>query len=451
MTPSPSSGRTYQEQLQLAADWLSRGRSSEDGGWGLNSGQASSIVNTAEALYVLAKAKRLTSIPEIDKTVGFLRNAVHDHPTQRGNFVRYFVFGIIGLSTLGVDVDDADIQYCRDNLYDAQNNGQWWSQDLTRSFPNVFATCQALWALSMVERSPSLNALGAMSWLLSIAKPDGGWGFSDDPGAPSNAACTSYAITSLAGHFRRDPKVIAGRDWLVRNSEKWKRDPLLGEILPGTDWTHCLPAWVPGALISVNEPLSNPVFRNCVAHFESVWDPREGSWKVRPSHVPTVGSTFWAVVGLDAIRDALDPVALVSQQASSLIGPSRAPSVSIRGQKFTVPPGTTRTMAALVLVWILSVSVYAAVSRFGPANISFNALEARIVSSLFAVLFAGASFVQLRRQEHRRTTLIVIVSLAVAYVALIWLVRSTVVNNALAIISMIIVAGQFMPRKGSDL
>jgi prenyltransferase beta subunit len=422
----------YIEQLQLAAAWLNSVRNS-DGGWGLNPGQASSIVNTAEALYVLNKAQRLPS--DVEKTIRFLRNAIIEHPVSRGPFLRYFAFGIFGLLVAGVPQSDPLVQKCAEFLRQSQISSKGWPHQLNDQSPRVFPTFLALWALQMVEDEPSQQTLSALNWLLTIQKKDGGWGFTDDPNERSNAVCTAYALIVLRKLYITDSRVQKGKQWLIRHFPNWLEDPILGESIGGTDWYHCNPVWASIALCELGESVLSPPIFGTISYFQRLFDSQIGSWRQSSSHVVNVRSTFWAVLALETIRERLDLNDITEAQSIVISGhKSSLVSINIKGFGVLIPKAAF-TPGIFVISGVCTL-LYLAVSSQPEFMLKIDRITVQILISIVFILFSIMIF--WKQNEVGKNLSFFLIALLFGIVLSIWLLNNTLFINFLNIIGFLL-------------
>lgn len=432
----------YIEQLQLAIAWLN-GTRNRDFGWGLNPKQASSIVNTAEALYVLGKSQRLPQ--DVQKTTNFLRFALTDHPSSRGLFTRYFAFGILGLLSAGVDRADPSVQDCAEALRQGQINAKSWSQTLNDQSPRVFPTFLALWTLQMVEEKLSPQTMNGLNWLLTIQKGDGGWGFTDDPNESSNAACTAYALIVLRKLYAIDQRVQRGKQWLLIHEAEWLNSPIIGEAVGGTDWYHCNPVWASIALLELGESVFSTAICGTIAYFQKLFDAQAGGWRQSSLHVANVRSIFWAILALEAIREQLDLNDIASVQLEESKNRKRSPqmSLSIKGFGLLMP----KVAFAPIVLGISGVCVllYVIVSSQPHSILIISLLATKVLTTI--VLALASALLIWKWKEGVKTLSIISISLLASLVVSIWLLDNAPFINFLNIIAFLLGAAQIFSTK----
>jgi prenyltransferase beta subunit len=432
----------YTEQVKLAVAWLSSTRN-PDSGWGLNPGQASSIVNTAEALYVLSKARSLPL--DVDKSIKFLRAAVANHPSSRGPFIRYFAFGILGLLAAGVARTDSSIQECAEALRQKQVSSRGWSQTSNDQSSRVFPTFLALWTLQMVEEQPSQQTMNGLNWLLTIQKEDGGWGFTDDPNERSNATCTAYAIIVLRTLYATDQRVQLGKQWLLAHALEWLHSPIIGESVGGTDWYHCNPVWASIALLELGESVLSPTMRTTIAYFQQLFDAQVGGWRQSLHHVVNVRSVYWAVLALEVLRERLDLNDLAETQANKSIDRNVHPQVSllVKGFGLVVP---RVAFAPLVLgLSGLCVLLYVAVVSQTHSILVINILTAKL--AVTAILAFASILLLLKWKDVVKPLSMISICLLLSIVVSIWLLENAAFINFLNVIAFLLGLAQIFFTK----
>jgi hypothetical protein len=415
----------YSEQLRLSSSWILSVRN-PDYGWGLNSKQASSIVNTAEALYVLNKAKRLPK--DLDKSVQFLRDAIAVHPTKRGQYLRYYAFCILGLISANISPNNPSIQFCVKTIHRSQISNKGWGNSLDDTTPRVFPTFLALWSLQMVEQQPSLAAINGLEWLLTIQKRDGGWGFTDDPNEKSNIACTAYALIVLKNQYSNDKRVQRGKNWLTIHYRDIVKTPIVGESIGGTDWHHSNTIWAMCALLDYGETVFSPIVLDITLFLNELFDSQNSGWRETKNHVVNIRSIFWAVLALDKANNLLD----LNDLPAEISTPPHMVGVGVKGigvyfsRQVFVPlvlSGCILFVAAYILLYQSNSSLLLEI----PPKV------ARIITTI--VLGLGCITLWMGRRQITRfsywLSLVVIIGTALV----LWLVENTSFVNTLAILS----------------
>lgn len=112
----------YHDRLEAAITWLEGTQRAQDGGWGLAAGQASSIVNTAEALFVLRRGRFYPTSAR--RGVEFIRSSLSKHldDPDRGKRVRYVAFALLAFAEYEDFVGKDEIQSCVSWLLDSRNH-----------------------------------------------------------------------------------------------------------------------------------------------------------------------------------------------------------------------------------------------------------------------------------------------------------------------------------------
>lgn len=286
----------YKDDLMSAADWLSANQR-PDYGWGLTRGHASSLVNTAEALFVLRRADKRV---EYEKGIHFLKENVSKHIEFRGAKTRYVAYTLYALAEQGSSDNSAVINECVLRLEAGRNDEGVWGDELGRTESSLIATCQTIWALQKVGIPESENDR-IYKWLIAEAKP-GGWGLrrnSDISPVATGQACLCLGQTGYRDH----PIVQDGKGYLLGTKE-WG---YVEEEYSGTIWKHSTFAWVIPALVSLGvEPCSEVIIEG-VSYIKALRS-QEGGWNERlNTRTRTVRAQFWAVIAYEYIKECFDP------------------------------------------------------------------------------------------------------------------------------------------------
>src|SRR6267142_5636014 len=142
---------SFRERMRIAAEYLISRRNPADGGWGLNiekSFQGSSIVNTAESLFVINRAGCWISNPE--KTTEYLRVSIREHPNSRGDYLRYLTFGLWGLLEAGLPVSDPSVVDVARQIESRIVGHSGWGELQNDADVRIWPTFQSLWMLGRV-------------------------------------------------------------------------------------------------------------------------------------------------------------------------------------------------------------------------------------------------------------------------------------------------------------
>lgn len=237
----------FRDQIRESAQYLIERRNPKDGGWGLNieSGyQASSIVNTTEALYVIKASGELDD--KIDQTINFMRRAITEHPKERGDNLRYLTFGVLGMLFAGLDKNDTIIQHTLNEIEGRFITKNGWKETKSDENVRLWPTFQCLWVLTKVYGADYVKTKyhDCLSKILRIGKENGNkWGFvfRDEP----SLAATSYVLILLSEIYQNTPDTHAVHATVTKLLEEKisSHKPLEVEAISGTDWHHYAYCW----------------------------------------------------------------------------------------------------------------------------------------------------------------------------------------------------------------
>jgi hypothetical protein len=246
----------FRGQLSAAAAYLESRCNPTDGGWGLNierDFQESSIVNTAEAVFVINRG----SLQQRDHTKArkFLEQAVCEHPEKRGRRMRYYTFGVFGLLECGASPSSDGIATCIAAIvkrFDRDQLGCTESDSETQF--RLWPTFQALSALASVRGVDSVrnDYTRCIEHLIDLGKQTNfRWGFGE--GDAQSLGATAYASILLSMLYPTAPEAAAAysnvQDLLGSTLQQGTL-ALEVESLPGTDWHHYSYCWAVKALLS---------------------------------------------------------------------------------------------------------------------------------------------------------------------------------------------------------
>lgn len=334
---------SYRDALRSCIDSLAESR--DGSGWGITAGAAASIVNTAEALFVLDAGRRagvqIPLVVEADARA-WLARAVPEHcrlraKGGRGEKTRFVTFGLFGLALpseepLSKDLRDG-MDWCADWLLE-HRLPSGWGEEAQIEDVSIFETAMALRSATLLAGRSELEgtrtaelALAIVSHgidgLLTHRKDDGSWPtqFSDDP-SPSKTSLSLIALDavrgsddwdgvsgtevgSLAGDvIRRIPRSIFtdGAQWLIDNSSRWVHLVESDPDVPGTVWNHLAYALGVQALAQVGSDATHTRVLSAWRLILDQWDAEYASWN-EPSTppAPTIRATFASVSALDAL------------------------------------------------------------------------------------------------------------------------------------------------------
>lgn len=287
----------YHQDLISAAKWIASIQR-DDGGWGLAPGQASSLVNTAEALYVLRRAGGFET--EISDGLNYLQKNVFDHLKKRGARVRYVAFSLSAFADNRSPALEDIISKCCDWLEHAKNRDNGWGTEKSQTPSELFPTFLAIWSLQ-TARFPEDKIEPSLHWILSRATSSG-WSIQPNHG-PSYVA-TAYALLCLEpSKYKDDEKVKKGRDFLLQ-IKQWSMEE---EVIAGTVWKHCPYAWAISALVMYDVNPYAPVIAEGIRYINSMKAGAGGWIETSVPEGKTVRAQYWAVMALDSVYRSFDP------------------------------------------------------------------------------------------------------------------------------------------------
>lgn len=284
----------YGRTLEDAADWLV-GVVNSDHGWGMSPGQASSIVNTAEAVYVLSRSRKYRS--EIVEGLAFITTRLFPSLDKQGPRTRYVMFALLAMLDHLETTSGDFLLRCTGWLLEARNNDGGWGHLANDQESRIFPTCLSLTLLARLgvgsdRLEPSYN------WLVSKAGPSG-WSF-DGSNSPSTTA-TAQAVVALREVKDASSELFTKSKEFLLATTHWGTER---ENLPGTLWDHCTYMWVFPALVSLDVDPYAPTLANGVREINRLICPN--GW-TEPSGGESIRGQFWAVFALDSLKEAFDP------------------------------------------------------------------------------------------------------------------------------------------------
>lgn len=366
---------TYVSSMSNAANWL-EGIQATSGGWGLNQGQAPSIVNTVEAAYVLLSADRSRYYTKIKEAVNFIERNCLKH-LEMNPRTRYATFGLL-LVHYVPELFSANILTIQRWLLEARNSDGGWGHEARDQKSELFPTVMALQVLRDFEES-TLQA--SYNWIKGRCVVPGRWSFGPNQG-PSPVA-TAMGVCALK-HFEDISTSFyhPARDELVSFSS-WG---VVGENQPGTNWIHNSWMWVIPALLALDVAPYEKTIAEGVRQLNFL--QTEHGWREPdPFGHTTVRGQYWATVTCQSIKDAFDPSvhpyridsAIAAEQMREpefvIVKPYRKWSV--------VLPGALYRAIAIACLFVSS-SVFLGLHRFLPD------LPRWIDFPIALVFFAGA-------------------------------------------------------------
>lgn len=296
----------YKVQLSKSADWLISIQDKDKHGWGLSSGQSVSIVNTAEAIYILSKSGKYPN--EIIRGVNFIQDKLENSVNTNGKRTRYVFFALLGLLENILLADKSFIIKWSEWLYSARNKDGAWGHYANDENSALFPTCMSLIVLNQSNIQNHDLTLG-YNWILSEKKEDG-WSFGKDSSISEIA--TAMAVLTLRGIKDSKDSIFEKPKVKILQNDLWSTER---ENQPGTLWEHCSYMWIFPALMSLDVDPYNKVIANGVRNINK-YNSNDG-W-IEPGGGMTVRGQFWAVVAFESIIDSYDPSVDTYQIDSSI-------------------------------------------------------------------------------------------------------------------------------------
>jgi hypothetical protein len=314
MIPSPS----FREQLVAAATYVAARRNPSDGGWGLNiesEHQASSIVNTAEAIFTIRRGR--VSLEQPEKTVNFLKKAISEHPGTRGDRLRYLTFGVMGLLEAGLPTTDQVVATTVQRIEERiANTKLGWSDGKSETQVRIWPTFLSLASIKSVLGLDRLRTYTAcISHLIDTGKRNGyRWGFGDEPG--ESLAATSYVSIILSCLYPGAPETryaYKSVQALLEGALDAHR-PMEIESIPGTDWHHYSYCWALKALATNPALFERPTYHliSRVLQFISSLFVRDKGYQEPGKNICNVRSIYNNVVAVSAVIEGFDPSWMVA-------------------------------------------------------------------------------------------------------------------------------------------
>ncbi len=285
----------YHQKIVESADWLIRHKN-PDNGWGLAPEQASSIVNTAEAVYVLKKANRHHQ--HINLGLEYIQRVLPSHVEERGHRIRYVNFALLAYVENQELIDPSELSIWADWLMNAKNADGAWGQVANDGESRLFPTCLTLMLLSNLNYKEK-DLEPAFNWVLKKKKTTG-WSFDSDASPPSQTA-TALAVSALKHDKDLDEEQYSNSKDLLLSTTQWATEP---EDERGTAWRHCTYQWIFPALMALGVEPYHKTIAEGVREINR-YGCDEG-WR-EPDGNKTIRGQFWAVFALDAIYRAYDP------------------------------------------------------------------------------------------------------------------------------------------------
>jgi hypothetical protein len=345
----------YQDRLNAAAVWLQSIQRPLDGGWGLAAGQSSSIVNTAEALFVLRRARFL---PEaVKRGLAFVRGNLDEHlaDTERGRRVRYVAFALLAFLEFRDLISDAEVERCVTWLLYARNSDAGWGHEAHDGNSQLFTTAVTMWLLRTSGVAPSMLD-ASEQYVLGLAGEDG---WSLERGQSSSEVANAFALLALGGRYDASRSVATARQTLLQTSQ-WGS---VQESVPGTVWTHSTFAWVLPQLTRIVESPFAPVVADGIRYINSLACAR--GWSETPGRSDvSVRSQFWATMALSAVQDSFDPakhaLRVDAARAQENLPEPEFVKIAVHSTWATIMPAKAYRAAIVLLVTVALLILYGA-------------------------------------------------------------------------------------------
>ncbi|MEK7538473.1 MAG: prenyltransferase/squalene oxidase repeat-containing protein [Patescibacteria group bacterium] len=310
----------YFRQLTEAADWLVT-HQNLDGGWGLSPKQASSVVNTAESIFILVEANHLCGTHYSDQILkGFefiwrqLLEQLEKYPRTR-----YVQFALWNFPNPIVDYP-GEVKRYTEWLLGAQNDDGGWGHHSKDGQSSLFPSVLSLLVLNRLGTLTKESRAKGISWLLSKRDGKGLWGFVS--GQQSKVA-TAQAVHALVNNkYEIDDSAVKNLIDFLSSDLDWGVEI---ENVPGTKWEHSKVLWiVPSLLLLGTEPYEH-VIADAVRKVNTL--RYENGWK-EPDGAETIRGQFWITSMYAKLHKAFDP-AIVTYRIES--------ALSIQKQKYLEP------------------------------------------------------------------------------------------------------------------
>ena len=287
----------YFVQLAGAAKWLLENRN-PDGGWGMVPGQPSSMVNTAEALYVLQRAGAPTS--DCAPSIEYMKGSLDEHLRDRGKRVRYVALPLLTLAECFPNTERRFQRKAAEWLVRARNADQGWGEVERNGQSDIFSTYLAASALNAAAWNRAKDVTAAADWMLREHSAEG-WSLHAQQSYSATATAYAVAVLAMAGLSDR-PSYQQGRELLLAN-DSWDNEEV---VIAGTKWLHSKPTAIIRALVQSETDILHPTVAEAVRSFQRRITP-EGWTEKESENTPTIRSQYWATYGLDPIIRHFDP------------------------------------------------------------------------------------------------------------------------------------------------
>jgi prenyltransferase beta subunit len=388
----------YHQKIVESSEWLIWHKN-PDNGWGLTPEQASSIVNTAEALYVLKKANRYHQ--HIKLGLEYIQQFLPSHVEERGHRIRYVNFALLAYIENQELVDHSEVTRWADWLMNAKNADGAWGQVANDEESRLFPTCLTLMLLSKLNYREK-DLAPAFNWVMKKKKTTG-WSFDFDD-SPSSQTATALAVLALKHDKDLDEENYSNSKDLLLTTQ-WTTEP---EAERGAAWRHCTYQWIFPALMALGvEPYHKTIAEGVRGINSYGFD---GGWR-EPDGNKTVRGQFWAVFALDAIYRAYDPAVhtyrIDSERSQSALVEPTFVNILVNTKWATIVPKRFY-QATIYVLFAVSLTSFLGLHR----ALSHIPREADLVIS--ALLFIGTyRLVKARKDLFPKWLVWVVITIAV--------------------------------------
>ena len=305
---------SFREKIRSCGDYFISKRSPHDGGWALNIEkvfQVSSIVNTAEALFTIRAAN--LALNDASQTIEFLKDAIQEHPKTRGNNLRYYVYGLLGLLYAGVDRTDSFVIETARIVEQRIIDGIGWAEHRADEDIRTWQTFLGLWVLNEIFGKTYVvaNYQKCTNNIRKLGQENNyTWGWELAMAARPSLAGTSFMLNILSLLFPDEPGLNRVQNNVIEMLDNAldKEKYLEVEAISGTDWNHYSYCWALRAIhlcpVSLNEKGAGVTLK-ALKYINSLFDGR--GFREPTGAICNTRSVFNNVMGIDSIIAGFDP------------------------------------------------------------------------------------------------------------------------------------------------
>lgn len=305
----------FSEQIARAGALLIEHRNPYDGGWGLrltaHIQAVSSLVNTMEALYVLNRAQ--LQLNDVDRTVEFIRTGIKTHPDTRGDNLRYYVYGVLGLLECGIGLDDDLIQETATRIAQRAITNTGWAEHSEDKDARAWQTYLALSTLAAVwgPRYVAERYQGIIANLVSIGVDNQGcWGWALPHFREASLVTTAYISQLLSTVVPTEPLIQVAHQSIVNmlDANISKNEWLETEVIAGAFWHHYSFCWALRALHQEAKRIDAFTLRTTSKVLEKIASSFDGAgFQEVNGAEPTVRSIYNCVAAIVSTIASFDP------------------------------------------------------------------------------------------------------------------------------------------------